>query len=108
MTAFTINAQEPFEYKIKSTAYKDPANQKLSITTNIGTITGLKEWLRFNPLTWSLYGVPPADLTGNYKVTLTVSDPYKGTVTDSFDMKVNSKPTVHPTNGPITPTYQSG
>lgn len=51
--------------------------------------------------------MPPADLSGSYKVTLTISDPYKGNVTDTFDMKINSKPVVSPTNGAISPTYLS-
>lgn len=99
MPDLVINTQEPFEYKIVAGSYYDPANQNVSISTNIVTIANLKGWLRFNPLTWSFYGVPPADVAGTYTITLTISDPYTGFVKDTFDLKVNSRPTVHPVNG---------
>jgi len=101
MPDLTANTQENFEYKIPFTNYRDPANQNISISTNINTLAAnapLRPWLRFNPVTWSLYGVPSADSSGDYTITLTISDPFGGKTTNSFKLSVNARPTYHPVN----------
>jgi hypothetical protein len=71
------------------------------LTHNILSIDKLKGWLRFNPITWSFYGVPPVDAAGTYTISLKVNDPFTGFVNDPFDLKINSRPIVHPVNGRV-------
>jgi hypothetical protein len=99
MPDLIINTQEPFEYKIASSAYVDPANQNISLTHNIHSIANLAGWLRFNPITWVFYGVPPADSGGTYTIQLQANDPYTGFVKDPFNLIINSRPIIHPING---------
>lgn len=71
----------------------------MTITTNINTLGGgIKGWLRFNNLTWTLSGVPPVYASGVYNIQLKVSDPYGASVTDTFTLNVNAKPAI-PTSG---------
>jgi hypothetical protein len=99
MPDIVINTQESFEYKIPSTAYIDPANQNISLTHNILALPNLAGWLRFNPITWTFYGVPPASSAGTYTIQLQANDPFTGFVKDPFDLKINSRPIIHSVNG---------
>ena len=40
-------------------------------------------------------------MAGTYTITLTISDPFTGSITDPFDLRINSRPTFHSTNGRI-------
>ena len=74
-------------------------NQPLTITTNINTLSGgIKGWLRFSNLTWALTGMPPVSAAGSYTIQLRVSDPFGLSVNDTFELKVNAKPSI-PTSG---------
>ena len=71
----------------------------MTITTNINTLTGgIKGWLRFNNLTWTLSGIPPVYASGTYSIKLQVNDPYGASVTDTLTLNVNAKPAI-PTSG---------
>jgi hypothetical protein len=71
------------------------------LTTNIATYTGLKGWLRFQPLTWTFVGIPPVTAAGTYSITIKVNDPFLGYVNDPFTLKINTKPAI-PTSGLYT------
>lgn len=86
----TINTMQQFFYSIKPSFYSDSDGDALSLSTDIGTIAGLYEWLRFDPASWTFSGMPPVQAVGSYTINVTVSDGYGGTVVDSFILTVNA------------------
>ncbi|CDW87400.1 ig family protein [Stylonychia lemnae] len=104
-----INTMEQFNYKIPSNYFADADGDKLKITSDISSTDCLKQWLSFNQASSSFSGIPPQQCKGSYTITLTISDGFTGgSITDSFSLTVNAKPTQHQTNGFIPEEYVFG
>jgi large repetitive protein len=102
----TIHSLEQFLYRIPSDSYTDADGHTLYVDSDHLAENNLKPWLRFNPASWTFSGVPPIQVSGSYNITVTITDTFTGgTVTDTFLLTVNGKPTQHLTNGFILSTY---
>ena len=73
----------------------------MSISANIQSQPNLAGWLRLNPITWTLFGVPPAFAAGTYTIILSIFDQFGGLTYDDFKLKVSIQPLVNWANGVI-------
>jgi len=65
----------------------DPG-QALSYSATLASGAPLPAWLRFNPASGRLEGLPQADDVGRFSISVVAADPAGATVTDEFDIAV--------------------
>ena len=85
-----------FSYTVSANTFADSDNDTLSYTAELSDGGGLPSWLTFAPATRSFTGTPQSSDAdaGTVSVRVTASDGRGGTVSDTFDIAVNTAPTV--------------
>lgn len=73
-----------------SSNFSDPDGDSLAFTATRSNGTALPGWLSFNQTTATFTGTPSASDVGTVSITVSARDPSNATVTDTFDIVVNS------------------
>jgi hypothetical protein len=67
----------PFAAKLSRNVFIDPDNQPIIISAKVSPMSNLPSWLKFEPLTNILSGIPSATDTGTLILEFFATDPFE-------------------------------
>jgi hypothetical protein len=67
----------PFAVKLSKTLFIDPDNQPVTISAKVSPMSNLPAWLKFEPLTNILSGIPKQTDTGTLILEFFATDPFE-------------------------------
>ncbi|WP_416670251.1 cadherin domain-containing protein [Egbenema bharatensis] len=92
IAAQTVTANNPINFQIPATAFRDPdAGDTLSYTVTQSNGTALPSWLAFNPTTRTLSGTPATGNVGNLDLRVIARDRAGLTANQNFRLTVSEQ-----------------
>ena len=88
----TANAGQSYSFTLPANTFSDADGNSLTYSATLANGSALPSWLSFNAANGTFTGTPSQ--AGIFSISVTANDGNGGIVSDSFDLKVNTLPTL--------------